>query len=141
MVDQESRQCPFCREEINSEATKCKHCGSRIEPARPDHGGECPYCKEQIDPEAVICKHCRSNVRCKDAGGCLDCADSMTGSMALRTAVGGFRPGGLGVDGGGCTSWCAGSTLWCACPVRIPGIGMGTVIYPCGTCSEPVITA
>lgn len=41
-----------------------------------------------------------------------------------------------------CTSWCVGSTLVCACPVYIPGLGMGYVIYTCGTCiNDPVFTA
>jgi hypothetical protein len=41
-----------------------------------------------------------------------------------------------------CTSWCEGSTLVCACPVYVPGFGMGYVIYPCGTCiNDPVFTA
>jgi hypothetical protein len=41
-----------------------------------------------------------------------------------------------------CTSWCSGSTLVCACPVYVPGLGMGYVIYACGTCiNDPVFTA
>lgn len=27
------RKCPYCAEQILSEATKCKHCGSEVEPA------------------------------------------------------------------------------------------------------------
>lgn len=40
-----------------------------------------------------------------------------------------------------CTSWCVGPDLVCACPVHIPGFGMGTLIYVCGTCiNDPVFT-
>jgi len=40
-----------------------------------------------------------------------------------------------------CTSWCAGSTLWCACPVYIPGLGMAYSVFPCGSCiNDPVFT-
>ena len=31
----EYRKCPFCAEEIRSEAIKCKHCGSEIAPLTP----------------------------------------------------------------------------------------------------------
>lgn len=50
-------------------------------------------------------------------------------------------PGGAGGASriGQCTSWCSGSTLICACPVYIPGLGYGYVFYACGTCiNDPV---
>ena len=56
----ETRECPYCKEEIKSDAIKCKHCGSSVAPENPPHGGTCPYCKEQIHPEAIKCKHCGS---------------------------------------------------------------------------------
>jgi predicted amidophosphoribosyltransferase len=51
--ESKSRECPYCKEDIKSKATKCKHCGSAITPERPFHEGTCPYCKEQIQPEAI----------------------------------------------------------------------------------------
>lgn len=56
------RECPFCKEEIQADATRCSHCGSYITPEDPSHGGECPYCKEEVDPEATKCKHCGSYI-------------------------------------------------------------------------------
>jgi uncharacterized CHY-type Zn-finger protein len=58
--DDGSRECPYCKEEIKSEAVICKHCQSRIIPKMPKHEGICPYCKEKIQPDAVKCKHCKS---------------------------------------------------------------------------------
>jgi hypothetical protein len=62
-VESETRDCPYCKEEIKSDAVKCKHCGSWVTPERPSHKGTCPYCKEQIHPEAIKCKHCGSDLR------------------------------------------------------------------------------
>lgn len=133
MADDETRQCPFCKEQINSAATKCKHCGSRVEPVRLEHGGKCPFCKEAIHPEAVVCKHCKSNLQTSQ-----ECSCSHPSQMQM--ALAGAR-GGLSVAGGQCQTWCEGSTLICACPVRTP-YGQGLLIYPCGTCiDDPVFTA
>jgi len=57
-----TRECPYCKEDIRADATKCKHCGSSVMPELPAHEGICPYCKEEINPEAIKCKHCKSMV-------------------------------------------------------------------------------
>ena len=83
---EETRTCPFCKEDIKLEAIKCKHCHSRVAPDRPDHGGVCPFCKEDVKPEAIRCKHCGSQIG--------DTADTTTQScscsgprLALRRPI------------------------------------------------------
>ena len=69
--DAQSATCPECRESIDPEARRCKHCGANVQAARraePHHGGTCPFCREQIDPEAVVCKHCKSQLLGAEAG-------------------------------------------------------------------------
>jgi len=37
----ETRQCPFCKEEVKAAAVRCKHCLAAIQPTKPDHEGVC----------------------------------------------------------------------------------------------------
>jgi hypothetical protein len=60
--ENETRQCPYCREDIRADAVRCKHCRSAVPRETPTHGGACPYCREEIHPEAIKCKHCGSVV-------------------------------------------------------------------------------
>ena len=89
----EERTCPFCKERVRSDARKCMHCASRLEPLRPSHEGTCPYCKGQINPEAVKCKYCKS-----DLGGTTDGdGDCVEEIAAIARRIGGGSP----VGGGG----------------------------------------
>lgn len=127
MEHDQARPCPLCKELIHPAATRCKHCGSTVAPARLEHGGTCPLCKEAIHPEAVVCKHCRSDLRDR-----AECSCTQTGMQARRMSV---------TPVGQCQTWCVGATLMCACPVRTP-YGTGQLVYPCGTCiNDPVFTA
>jgi hypothetical protein len=58
----DTRDCPYCKEEIKAEAVKCKHCHSKVALAHPEHNGTCPFCKEDVKPDAVKCKHCGSQI-------------------------------------------------------------------------------
>jgi Double zinc ribbon len=85
----ETRNCPYCKEEIKPEATKCKHCGSWVSPERPLHKGTCPYCREQIHPEAIKCKHCGSNLVAEEISksGCGCKEQGSTARLAADTLV------------------------------------------------------
>ena len=61
-MPENTKQCPYCKEEIRDEAVICKYCRSHILPDKPSHKGTCPFCKESIHPEATKCKHCGSFV-------------------------------------------------------------------------------
>ena len=60
MDNQETKQCPYCGETINSNAKKCKHCGEWLEEKVQEEPTtiKCPYCGEEILSTAIKCKHC-----------------------------------------------------------------------------------
>jgi hypothetical protein len=45
--------CPFCRGEVEPEASKCPHCLSRIKEFKI-----CPDCLESVAEEASVCRFC-----------------------------------------------------------------------------------
>jgi predicted amidophosphoribosyltransferase len=85
-----TRQCPYCMEQIKSDAIRCKHCASTVAPERPTHGGTCSYCKETIHPEAVKCKHCQAFVDESRSAAALSAANELAFSLfsELRYALG-----------------------------------------------------
>ena len=58
--EMQTKTCPYCGEEINVSAIKCKHCGEFLEEKQEDVSGTkvCPFCGEEILASAVKCKHC-----------------------------------------------------------------------------------
>jgi hypothetical protein len=63
MAQDSFRECPYCREGIPEEATRCRFCGSSVTGStKPTHGGKCPQCLSEIDAEATVCRYCRAYV-------------------------------------------------------------------------------
>lgn len=61
----EFTKCPYCKEDIQTNAIKCKFCGEFL---NSNHSQDsynhamkpCPFCCEEIPSNAFICKHCNS---------------------------------------------------------------------------------
>ena len=57
--NQDTKKCPYCGEEININAKKCKHCKEFLpEDISPNGTIKCPYCGDEINANAKKCKHC-----------------------------------------------------------------------------------
>lgn len=52
-MEEETKLCPYCGDEILFSAKKCKHCGKWIEK-------KCTYCSEWIKADAKKCRFCGS---------------------------------------------------------------------------------
>ena len=74
----ETKQCPYCGEEILAVAKKCKHCGewltekqeseSTVEPAsgftevKQKRRRRCPFCAEMIESGLKVCPQCKESL-------------------------------------------------------------------------------
>jgi hypothetical protein len=56
----ETKQCPFCGEEVLAIAQKCKHCGEWL--AKAKEQVPCPVCGEQIEKDSEICPVCKETL-------------------------------------------------------------------------------
>ena len=58
----DTKQCPYCGEEILAVAKKCKHCGEWLENEEKEKKA-CPVCGEMIETDLKICPHCDEPTR------------------------------------------------------------------------------
>ena len=67
-MEQETKRCPYCGEEILAVAKKCKHCGEWFEPKEiAKEQKPCPVCGELIDTNSSICPYCQEKTHFNDA--------------------------------------------------------------------------
>ena len=84
----ETKNCPYCGEEILAVAKKCKHCGEWLEAKVTEKEKKsCPICGEQIDFDIEVCPHCKEPINKKDNGETKSVSTEYESSSANKDAT------------------------------------------------------
>lgn len=73
----QNKQCPYCGEEIDSNAVVCPICGEQLE--AEENAVEkkvCPFCGEEIDSNADVCPYCGEQLGDTQIQGSEDVAEA-----------------------------------------------------------------
>ena len=98
MESTQMKDCPFCGEQVLTQAAKCKHCKSDLATGVPaqtpqpapdpqEAGEECSTCKCKVPPNAKRCPHCNADLK----PGCFK--NGLLGCLGILLLLGGILLG------------------------------------------------
>lgn len=87
-----NRECPFCREEVDDNATICKHCHTNLQPTRKDKalsaiGKLASWPSNLQKPEVSGCKAMCYALHSTDKARLRDCLNDCAAASALATVA------------------------------------------------------